>query len=97
MGKIGFIRGILAKCESLRPGLIAYAHEDGNATGTNKWTAVCVSDLDMYFHDQRFKALTRAWHTVAAKKGFNLVFCYCSPKEKNLAELADNENLIMNV
>ena len=97
MGRVSFICGILAKCESLRPDLIAYAHEDGNATGTHKWTTVCVSDLDMYFHDQRFKALTRAWHTVAAKKGFKLVFCYCNPKEKNLAELADQDNLIMNI
>ena len=97
MGRVSFIRSVLAKCVSLRPDLIAWAHEDGNRTGTHKWTMVCVSDFDMYFHDQRFKALTRAWHTVAAKKGFKLVFCYCSPKEKKLAELAEQDNLIMNI
>lgn len=97
MGRLKFIQGILAKCESLRDGVIAYAHQDGNATGTHVWTTVCVSDLDMYFHDQRFKTLTRAWHKVAEKQGFKLVFCYCNPKEKKLAELAAKDNLIMNV
>ena len=94
---VAFIRGVLAKCESLRNGVVAYAHEEKNSTGTYRWTEVCVSDLDMYFNDQRFKALTRAWHTVALKKRFKLIFCYCNPKEKRLAELAEKDNLIMNI
>ena len=97
MKNIAFIRGVLAKCESLRDGVVAYAHDESNSRGTHRWTEVCVSDLDMYFHDQRFKALPRAWHTVALKKGVKLVFCYCCPKEKKLAKLAEEENLLLNI
>lgn len=97
MGRVKFIKGILAKCESLRPDVIAYAHQDSNSVKTHFWTTVCVSDMDMYFNDNRFKALTRAWHKVAQKQGFKLIFCYCNPKEKKLAELAEQGNLILNV
>ena len=97
MGRLRFIRSILAKCESLRDGVIAYAYQDGNSIGTHVWTTVCVSDLDMYFRDHRFKSLTRAWRKAAEKQGFKLVFCYCNPKEKKLAELAERDNLVMNV
>lgn len=95
MTRLNFIYSVLTKCESLREGLIAYAHEESNISGTHKWMEVCVSDLDLYMHDQRFKALTRAWHKAAAKMGFRLVFCYCNPKEKKLLELAEADNLIM--
>lgn len=97
MGRLRFIRGILAKCESLRDGVIAYAYHESNSIGTHVWTTVCVSDLDMYFNDQRFKSLTRVWRKAAEKQGFKLVFCYCNPKEKKLAELAERDNLVMNV
>ncbi len=97
MGRVKFIQGVLAKCESLRPGLIAYAYQNGNVSKTHVWTEVCVSDLDMYFHDERFRKLTQAWHKVAARMGFKLIFCYCNPKEKKLASLAEQENLIMNI
>ena len=97
MGRIGFIRSILTKCESLRDNLIAYAFEESNGTGTHKWISVCVSDYDLYYNDRRFKALTHAWHTVARKKGFKIVFFWCVPKEKNLVELASQDNLIMNI
>lgn len=97
MGCVKFIQSVLAKCESLRDGVIAYAYQQSNMSGTHRWIEICVSDLDLYFNDQRFKALTRAWHTVALKKGFKLIFCYCCPKEKKIEELAEKGNLIMNI
>ena len=97
MGKVKFIQAVLAKCESLRPGVIAYAYQNANVGGTYSWMEICVSDLDMYFNDARFRALRRAWVKVAEKQRFKLVFCCCSPKEKRLAELAQNGNLIMNI
>lgn len=97
MGRVKFIKSVLAKCESLREGVIAYAYQQGNISGTHRWIEVCVSDLDMYFNDQRFKTLTRAWHMVAEKQGFKLIFCYCNPQEKKLVELAEKGNLIMNI
>lgn len=97
MWKVKFIQFVLAKCESLRPGVIAYAYQNANSTGTYRWMEVCVSDLDMYFNDVRFRALRRAWSKIAEKQRFKLVFCYCNPKEKRLAELAQSGNLLMNV
>lgn len=97
MKGVNFIRSILAKCELLREGVIAYAHEEGNSLGTNKWITICISDMDMYFNDKRFKALTRAWHKIGIKRGIRIVFCYCNPKEKKLSELAAVGNLIMNI
>lgn len=97
MGRLKFIRGVLAKCESLRPGVIAYAYQNGNVSKTHVWMEVCVSDLDMYFRDERFRKLTQVWYRVAARMGLGLIFCYCNPKEEKLASLAEQNNLIMNI
>lgn len=97
MGRVKFIQSILAKCESMRPGVIAFAYQNGNATGTHKWIEVCVSDFDLYSQDQRFKTLRKAWYKVAEKQHIRLVFAFCSPKEKKLCELAESGNLLMNI
>ena len=91
MKHLKFIKQILSKCESLRPDVVAFASQTPN------WVEVCVSDHDLYFYDKRFQALTKAWHKIANQKGFKLIFFYCYPKEKNLLELAENDNLIMNL
>lgn len=92
-----FISEIVKKIETLGDGLIAYAYVDGNATGTCKWWTVCINDFEMYFHDKRFKALSNAWHKAAIARGFKVTFAYCQPKEKKLIQLAEEDNLIMNV
>ena len=97
MKRLDFIRSILAKCESLRDGLIAYSYDESNPAKTYSWTVVCVSDWELYTKDDRFKALARAWRCVASKRGFRLVFCYCNPKEERLVALAEQGNLLLNV
>ena len=92
-----FILSIIKQIEHLFPGTIAYGYEDGNATGTHKWWTVCVSEYEMYMHNPRFKALSRAWHKAAIARGCKVVFCYCKPLEEILAKLAKNDNLIFNL
>lgn len=91
MKHLKFIKQILSKCESLRPGVIAFASQDRN------WIEINVSDSDLYFNDKRFQTLTKAWHKIAEHQGFKVIFFCCSPKEKMLAELAENDNLVMNI
>ena len=92
-----FILSIIRKIEEIKPGIIAYAYKDGNETKTCVRWIVCVSDFDFYMNDSRFKTLSKAWHAAGKARKEKIIFCYCSPKEKKLAELAESDNLIMNI
>ena len=86
-----FIYTIVKKIEETWPGVISYAYWD------KTWWMVAVSDFDLYMSDKRFKTLTKAWHAAGKARGFKVIFCCCSPKEKRLADLASEDNLIMNI
>lgn len=98
MTKETFILNIIKKVESLREGLIAYGYLTGNGPMTFTYWEIAVSDYEFYMKDKRFKALCKAWYQAAKSRGFTLVFvCGWIPKEKVLLELAEKDNLILNV
>lgn len=86
-----FILSIIKKIESMKQGLIAYSYFDG------RWHWICLNDFDFYMKNEKFKALSKAWHKVAKTMGIEITFAYCEPKEETLAKLADEDNLILNV
>lgn len=92
-----FILSIVRKLETIYPGTIAFAHREWNGPRTYGWWCVCISDLNIYMNDKRFKVLCSAWRKAGKARGVNVVFCACMPHEKNLNKFAEEENLIMNV
>lgn len=95
MGRVEFISKILTKVESLQQNVICYAYQE--KFGGKSVYNICVSDYDIYTKDERFKRLTKAWHLIAKNMNLKIIFWYCSPLEKNLVELMEADNLIMNV
>jgi hypothetical protein len=92
-----FILNILRKIESLKDGMIAYAYLDGNALMSHTWYLVCLNDYEMYMNDKRLKALMNAWHKAGKALGIKVIFAYCNPSEEKLNELAEKDNLFLNV
>lgn len=91
-----FILKIIRTLEKTFPSVICYAYKNGNADMSYTWWDICISDYDVY-RDARFINLTRVWRKMAKNGGEIIVFSYCVPFEKKLAELAKNDNLILNV
>ena len=92
-----YILTIIKRIETLYPNVICYAYLDGNEPMTHRWWSLCISDYNVYMNDERFKKLSSAWHKGAIAQGIKLIFFYCNPQEKKLFELADKDNLIMNI
>jgi hypothetical protein len=93
-----FILNILKKIESLKEGIITYSYKTGNDSMTCIWWEISVSDFNFYMNDKRFKTLSNAWHKAAKAQGFKLIFvCGWTPLEKELIDLAEKDNLILNV
>lgn len=98
MNKENFILNILKKIESLKEGVIAYSYKTGNESMSNIWWEVSISDYNLYMNDRRFKALSNAYHKAAKQQGFKLIFvCGWIPSENKLIDLAENDNLILNI
>ena len=49
-----FILSIVKKLEDTYPGVIAWAHKDWNAPRTYEWWCICITDFEIYMHDNRF-------------------------------------------
>ena len=80
-------------------GVIAYGYKWTNPSKTwNVWN-ICIDDYEVY-GDKRFKAISKVYH-IAWRKAFpdnvRMGFAYCKPLEKNLLELAEQDNLILNL
>ena len=88
----GFVLKIVKQIEE-KFGCIAYAYVEEN----DKWWCICVNDYDLYMGDEDFKKLRKNWHIIAKKRKIGIVFCYCHPIESKLSQLANNNNLVMNV
>lgn len=98
MGQEAFICKVLKEIETLRADAFVYAHRAGNTTALHTWWEVSVSDFGLYAADQRFKQLCSVWHEMASSMGIRLVFvCGWKPTERHLLELADVDNLVLNV
>lgn len=87
---------IVKAIESEFEDVIAYAHFDGNGPMTCTWWTICISNWELYY-SKEFKEFSKQWHERAEKRGLKLLFCYCNPLEENLLELAEKDNLIMNL
>ena len=69
-------------------------------TNLNKTWNICINDYEVYQYSKKFKSITKVYHIACKKRFYDNVrigFAYCNPIEKNLLELAEADNLIMNV
>lgn len=87
---------IVKAIESEFKDVIAYAHFDGNVPMTYTWWTICISNWELY-KSKEFKEFSKQWHEGVKNRSLRLLFCYCNPLEKNLLELAERNNLIMNL
>lgn len=85
---------VVKSIEQHFPGCVAWAHFDGNAPMTYTYWTVCVNDYELYYSDE-YKKLTKELREKYNDVRF--LFCYCNPLESKLAELAEKDNLIMNI
>jgi hypothetical protein len=96
--KEDFILSVIKKIETMQEGIIAYGFFTGNLDMSYTWYQINVSDYNFYMKDERFKKMSTVWHKAAKARGFLLVFVMgWYPKEQNLLELADKNNLILNI
>ena len=87
---------VVKKIEETFDDVIAYAYFDVNVSKTYTWWNVCISNYELYY-SKEFKEFSKAMHNKYEPKGVKLLFCYCNPIEKKLFELAEQENLIINL
>ena len=76
--------------------VLAYAYLDGNEPKTHVWWTVCVNDYNLYVGDDYKKFISQK-RVVANKLDIKLLFAYRNTLESILAELAEQDNLIMNI
>lgn len=87
-----FILKIIKIIERLFPNIICYAYKTDMG-----WWEVSVSDFDVY-RDKRFRAFTDVWYKEGLKYGSKIIFvCGWIPKESTLVQLAEQNNLILNI
>lgn len=77
---------VLKAIENIFPDTIAYAYLDS-------WWNICVSNYSVYC-SKDFKTFASEVHRVY---NISIVFVYCHPIEKVLLELAEQDNLILNI
>lgn len=73
-----------------------YAYLDENATEINPWWVICVDDFSIYNSD-KFKKITKTYHSLSRKRRIRLSFAYCIPSEERLYEYAQKDILIMRI
>ena len=76
--------------------VLAYAYLDGNEPKTHVWWTVCVNDYNLYVSAD-YKRFTEQKRVVANKLDIKLLFAYRNTLESILVELAEQNNLIMNI
>lgn len=76
--------------------VLAYAYLDGNEPKTHVWWTVCVNDYNLYVSAD-YKRFTEQKRVISNKLGIKLLFAYRNTLESILIELAEQDNLIMNI
>ena len=76
--------------------VLAYAYLDGNEPKTHVWWTVCVNDYNLYVSTD-YKRFAEQKRVVANKLDIKLLFAYRNTLESILVELAEQDNLIMNI
>ena len=92
MKKEDIIRLMIRDIEKLDDELFVYAHSQ------SRWVEVSVSKFDFYMHNVEFKKTCEKWRKILKKVGVNIVFvCGWIPEERVLIQLAEDNNLILNI
>lgn len=88
-----FIAKIVKDIET-KFGCICYACEDGNSSHVKQWWSISLSDYGIYTSEEfgNYIRQIRQEHS-----DIPIVFNYCNPLEKNLAKLAERDNLILSL
>ena len=87
---------VLQAIEDIWENTIAWAFFESNASKTNNWWSICISDYDVY-RSADFKTFSSDVHELYKKHKIRIVFFYCNPVENMLLELAEGDNLILNI
>lgn len=82
----------LKKIESVFPNLFTYGYKDEGSEHSYWW--ICIDDYYTY-RSGEFKSLTENLRKTL--KGLTCVFSYVKPIEKALLQLADSDNLVLNI
>lgn len=92
------IKTIISQIEELDDSLFCYATMVSNGNNSRYWYQISVSQFEFYMHDERFKALSQKWHKVCQNMKIPIIFvCGWKPTEEKLLQLANEDNLILNV
>ena len=92
MNERKLIYKILRQIESVFPDVFAYGYKDEDSE-CNRWW-ICIDDYYTY-RSEEFKSL--AENIRKTLKGLTCVFSYVKPIEKALLQLADSDNLVLNL
>ena len=76
--------------------VLAYAYIDGNEPKTHVWWTVCVNDYNLYVSAD-YKRFIAQKKVISNKLDIKLLFAYRNTLESILVELAEQDNLIMNI
>lgn len=91
-----FLLKVIRKLET-EFNVTSWAYKEYNSTKTHMWWMVGLNDYEIYSHNSKFKALSKAYHIIAKKNNINLVFVYQNVSEEILSKLSDEDNLILNL
>jgi hypothetical protein len=86
---------VLKAIEDIFTDTIAWAFSESNESGTFSHWNICVSDYNVYKSND-FKTFESDIHELYKSK-IKIVFFYCNPLEKALLDLAEKDNLILNM
>ena len=87
---------ILNAIEDIFSNTIAWGFSESNSSKTFSWWNICISDYHVYC-SKDFKTFASDVHQLYKPYNIRIVFVYCNPIEKALLELAENDNLILNI
>lgn len=98
MKNVNIIKSVLRDIEKLDNTIFCYARMVYNGNKTHCWLQISVSKFEFYMHNEDFKKICTKWRKVFNNLGVNLIFvCGWVPKEEVLAQLAEENNLILNI
>lgn len=90
-----FVLSVIQRYEE-KFGGIAYGHQQTNESGNFSFWSVSIDNYEIYKSDE-FKTFSESIREESRSRGIKVIFMYCQPVESFLVELADSDNLVMNV
>lgn len=86
---------VLKAIEDIFTDTIAWAFFESNESSTFSYWNICVSNYDVYKSND-FKTFASDIHKLYKSK-IKIVFFYCNPLEKVLLDLAEKDDLVLNI